>query len=812
MGDEPTRAAVTSASPLRTAVDDDEADARGLPETPRLFFYVATSAALVIAALYFGRAVLMPFALAAFLAFVLDPLVTRLRRIGVPMALAVTLVVSMTLTLLGGLAALGAQQLVTLSRDLPTYQTTIEKKLRTLRPAPDGSNVLSGASRLVTVIENEINAARSALEPRSTSGTSGTSGARAPTRVLVEPAPPSPLRALRDMASPLMVPLAMAGLVIVLLAYMLAQRREISDRLIRLVGGDLHRMAEALNDAARRVSRYLVAQLLVNIGYGIPLALGLWLIGVPGALLWGALAALLRFVPYLGPLLAAVFPLLLAFAVDPGWSMVLWTGTLILVLELIVNNIVEPIAYSDSTGVSPVAVLLSAAFWVLVWGPMGLVLATPLTVCLVVLGRHLGALRFLDVMLGNEPAFDPPTQLYRRLISGDLEEAIALAGDEAERASLRAFYSDTGVPMLGLAAAWAARGASAKQRHRVLSGVAQIIEALREDHAGAEAAAPRVLCVGARSEFDALSAAMLAHALAQDGVAAQSLPAAAISAERITALSLDGVGTLVLCSFQSQPQTHARFVCKQLRRRHPELRIVLAAWAALPGTIASEALAAIGADALALTLAEAAARAAPAESVPLAAPPAADAGADVTDVTDVTESPEQYLARAAQHAVEVFRVPLATVCWRRPDAGWLQASAGRGAGVPEGTDPAAPGTPWAQVLADACPLTVADLARAPAWADAVPAALAALPAFAGVPLLDAAQQAVGVLAVHDAQAREFSTDELELLARIGQTLGAELADLPAEAEGGPAAGDDAASAPSYPGAAQRPAYVGTASA
>jgi predicted PurR-regulated permease PerM/methylmalonyl-CoA mutase cobalamin-binding subunit len=808
MGDEPPREAAIAASPLRTAVDDDDADARVLPPAPRLFFYITASAALVIAALYFGRAVLMPFALAAFLAFVLDPLVTRLRRIGVPMALAVTLVVSMTLTLLGGLAALGAQQLVTLSRDLPTYQTTIEKKLRALRPAPDGSNVLSGASRLKTVIENEINAARSALEPRSTSG------ARAPTRVLVEPAPPSPLRALGDMVSPLMVPLAMAGLVIVLLAYMLAQRREISDRLIRLVGGDLHRMAEALNDAARRVSRYLVAQLLVNIGYGIPLALGLWLIGVPGALLWGALAALLRFVPYLGPLLAAVFPLLLAFAVDPGWSMVVWTGTLILVLELVVNNVVEPIAYSDSTGVSPVAVLLSAAFWVLVWGPMGLVLATPLTVCLVVLGRHLGALRFLDVMLGNEPAFDPPTQLYRRLISGDLEEAIALAGDEAERASLRSFYSETGVPMLGLAAAWAARGASAKQRHRVLSGVAQIVEALREDHAGAEAAAPRVLCVGARSEFDTLSAAMLAHALAHDGVAAQSLPAAAIGVERISALSLEGADALVLCSFQSQPQTHARFVCKQLRRRHPELRIVLAAWAALPGAIASDALAAIGADALALTLAEAAARAAPADSATLAAPPAAETAAEDTGVVDM---PQQQLARAAQHAVEVFRVPLATVCWRRPDGSWLQASGGRAAATVEAGSPAAPGTPWAQVLADASPLTVADLARAPTWADAVPAALEALPAFAGVPLLDASQQAAGVLAVHDAQAREFSADEIELLARIGQTLGTELAALPpaawqAEAEGRSAAADNAASAPSYPGAAQRPAYAGTASA
>lgn len=576
-----------------------------VPDAPR-FFFVAASSAIIVIALHFGQALLVPLALAALLAFVLDPLVTRLRRIGVPMVLAVTLVVATTLALLGSLATLGAQQITTLSGELPTYQSTIQKKLRELRPASGSGGLVSGASRLIAVIEGELNAARAAIEPGNTDAK------RAPTRVQVEQAPPSPLRAVWQMVEPMLVPLASAGLVIVLLAYMLAQRREISDRLIRLAGDDLHRMAEALNEAARRVSRYLAAQVLVNIGCGVALALGLWLIGVPGALLWGALAAVLRFVPYLGPLLAAALPLLLAFAVDPGWSMVLWTAAWIVVLELVVNNVVEPLAYGGSTGVSPVAVLLSAGFWVLVWGPMGLVLATPLTVCFVVLGRHLGSLRFLDVLLGNDPALDPPTQLYRRLISGDRDEAIAQAGNEAERTGLRAFYSDIGVPMLAMAAAWSVHSASSRQRRRALSGAARIVEEMRADHAGAESAAPRLLCIGARSEFDTLSARMLAHALAHEGVEAASLPALAIGAEGIASLPLEGVSTLVLCAFHPQPQVYARFVCKRVRSRAPHLRIVLAAWAAPQGLEEPQTLAAIGVDELATTLAQVASRLAPA--------------------------------------------------------------------------------------------------------------------------------------------------------------------------------------------------------
>lgn len=791
----------------RTTAATERADASAVADgagaavaagAPRLFFVLA-SAAIVVAALHFGKPVLMPLALATLLAFVLDPLVTRLRRVGVPMAAAVALVVTTTLGLLGALSVLGAQQLAVLSRDLPSYQITIQQKLRELRPAPGGNSLVGGAARLMSAIEGEIDAARSAIEPRSAQRP-------APTRVQVEPAPAAPLRALGDMAAPLLVPLATAGLVVVLLAYMLAQRREVSDRLIRLVGGDLHRMADALNDAARRVSRYLVAQVLVNVGHGAVFAFGLWWIGVPGGPLWGALAAALRFVPYLGPLLAAVMPLLLAFAVDPGWSLVLWTLALVVALELAINNVVEPMAYGRSTGVSAVAVLVSAAFWALVWGPMGLVLATPLTVCLVVLGRHLGALRFFDVLLGTGPAFDKPMQLYRRLISGDREEALAMAADEAERTSLRDFYSATGVPMLALAAAWAARHASPQQRHRVCSGAAGIVAALREDHGGAELSPARVLCVGARSEFDTLSAEMLAHTLAHQGVAAQSLPAAAIAADGIAALPLDGVQTLVLSTFHAQPQTHARFVCKRLRRRSSQLRIVLAVWAGETAHDLRDAavLAEIGADALAVTLAEAASRALPDDACVATAPvPAPTQG-------EVGPSARERLLRAAQRAAEVFHVPLCTLLWRDGRGAACLVRAGRHVRT-QSDAPAAqalmePGTPWAGVVARGTALAVRDLACEPAWAAPAPP-FDALVAFAGVPLRDGVGHVVGVLALHDERARSFSDDELHLLARMAGALSNDLAAVGAEAQAA-----SASSAESYPPSGVLPAAAGATTA
>ena len=247
------------------------------------------------------------------------------------------------------------------------------------------------------------------------------------------------MQIITTVVGPLVSPLATAGIVIVFVIFMLLKREDLRDRFIRLAGSrDLPRTTQALDDAARRVGRYLLMQLVVNTTYAIPIGIGLWLIGIPNPILWGMLCGLLRFVPYIGPIVAAFFPLALAIAVDPGWTTFLLAGAWFIVVELISNNVVEPWLYGASTGLSPIAIIAAAVFWTWLWGPIGLLLSTPLTVCLVVLGRHVPQLAFLDVILGNEPVLEPPELLYQRLLVGDPNEATERAEEYLREHSLAA--------------------------------------------------------------------------------------------------------------------------------------------------------------------------------------------------------------------------------------------------------------------------------------------------------------------------------------------------------------------------------------
>src|SRR5919202_347338 len=264
---------------------------------------------------------------------------------------------------------------------------------------------------------------------------------------------PAPLQVIQNIIGPLLEPLATTGIVVVFVIFMLLQREDLRDRLIRLAGADdLQRTTQALDDAAHRVSRYLVAQTIVNVTYGVPIALGLWFIGVPNPVLWGILAMVLRFIPYIGPWIAAMFPLALSVAVDPGWSMLLWTVGLFLAVELISNNLVEPWLYGSSTGLSAVAIVVAASFWTWLWGPVGLLLSTPLTSCLVVLGRHVEQLQFLDVMLGDRPALSPDENFYQRILAGDAEEVLGHAELILQQCSLSSYSDEVVLKALEIAA------------------------------------------------------------------------------------------------------------------------------------------------------------------------------------------------------------------------------------------------------------------------------------------------------------------------------------------------------------------------
>ncbi len=598
---------------------------------------------LVVAMLYFGRDIFAPLALAALLAFMLDPLVNLVRRTGLGRNVAVLLVILSTVTVLAGTAWFVGGQVVQLSKDLPTYQKTVQQKLRGLRQLNTGHGPLDDASRMLGAVEVELDAAQ-----RELAKTTQRAAPRTAQRVVVEAAPRTALQTMGDWLQPMLAPVGTAGIVLVVLVFLLLERNDMRERLLRLVGGDMHRTTEALGDAGERVSRYLGMQLLVNVGYGVPMAAGLWLIGIPGALLWGVLAGLMRFVPYVGPVIAAVFPLALAVAVDPGWGMLGWTLALVVTLELVSNNLVEPWLYGSSTGLSPLAIIISAVVWTALWGPAGLILATPLTVCLAVMGRHLPGLQWLDVLLGNTPVYDAPTRLYQRLLADDAAEAMDLASDEVDAHGLQAFYNTTALPALRLATQAHGRLATAEHQKRLCEGMAALLRELRLDHPVApstagqdgsqggqgsqevaslsptpsalspvadDAAANQVpwLCIGTRLQPDTLAAEMLGHSLAcalhekhpAAGWADRVLSASALDADHLPWLNLDGVRVVCLSSFSSTPQAQVRHATRRLQRHKPGLQIVAALWNATPDMVTPDAAAVLGVQAVVTSLADA---------------------------------------------------------------------------------------------------------------------------------------------------------------------------------------------------------------
>ena len=369
---------------------------------------------IIIVTLYAGREVFIPLALAILLSFVLAPLVRLLQRLRAPRSVAVVVVVLLAFVAIFSLGSVVAGQVTELAADLPRYQSTMREKIRSLRGLAIGP--LGRAADILQDIGNELKRSPTGqseptVKPPSPEERSEVAPNKdlPPIPVEVREPPAGPLRTIGSLIMPLLHPLATTGLIVIFVIFMLVQREDLRNRFIRLAGAhDLQKTTAALDDAAHRLSRLFLSQLAINAAFGLVIGLGLWVIGVPSPALWGILAGVLRFVPYIGAFIGAAFPLALAAAVDPGWSLFVWTALLFLAIEPIVGHVIEPLLYGHTTGLSPVAVVLSATFWTLLWGPIGLVLAAPLTVCLVVLGRHTERLRFIDVLLGDRPALSPP--------------------------------------------------------------------------------------------------------------------------------------------------------------------------------------------------------------------------------------------------------------------------------------------------------------------------------------------------------------------------------------------------------------------
>jgi predicted PurR-regulated permease PerM len=529
---------------------------------------------IVVGALYLGSEILIPLALAILLSFMLAPIVIRLRRWRLGRIPSVLIVVVLVFTALLGLASVVGTQIVDLATNLPRYEWNLRSKIRDLSIAIPSGGVVEQTSEMLRDLGEELEEATAPAEKAE-------SGAEAPPPepipVRVQRPAPTPMQTLREIGGPLVAPIATAGLVVVFVIFMLLQREDLRDRIIRLVGAsDVARTTEAMNDAAKRISRYLLMQLVINLLYGIPVGVGLYFIGVPNPILWGMLATILRFIPYVGPVIAALFPIALSFAVAPGWTIPLLTIALFVVLELFSNNFLEPWLYGSSTGLSPVAVLVAAVFWTTLWGPVGLLLSTPLTVCLVVLGRHVPQLAFFDVLLGDEPALAPEVKFYQRLLAHDPEEAEEIADEYLEEEELEKLYDAVIMPALGLAEQDRLRGALDRATvNQIAEDVIGLIDDLAVEHApefeeDAEDAdvapeRPPVLCIGARNGLDEAAAAMLAQLLARRGFAATTMPHDVLSGKNMARLPGQEASTIFLCYVNPAATQHAHRVVRRLR-------------------------------------------------------------------------------------------------------------------------------------------------------------------------------------------------------------------------------------------------------
>jgi predicted PurR-regulated permease PerM len=582
----------------------------------------------IVAALYFARDVLVPIALAVLLSFVLAPLVRRLQYWRFPRIVAVFIVAIFAFSIIFGLGAFMVSQVSQLANDLPRYQSTLRDKIQSLQGVATGAGPLERASDVLKDLKKQLD--KPAGAPTADPSLSSQAQSNRPIPVEVRQPDPGALQVLGALIEPLIHPLTTTGIVVIFVIFILLQQSDLRNRLVRLAGAkDLHRTTAALDDAGQRLSRLFLTQLVLNASFGVVIGLALWLIGVPSAPLWGMLAMIMRFVPYIGALISAVFPVVLAAAVGPGWTMVLMTGALFLIAESVVGQAIEPLIYGHSTGLSPVAVITAATFWTWLWGPIGLILATPLTMCLVVLGRHVDQLKFLDVMFGDEPPLTPAELIYQRMLARDPVEAADQARVFLREKPLTAYYDEILLEGLRLAQADAQRGSlDEDQMRRVRDAVADIIDDLathtdvdnastgsaegesplaqleRAEEKVEEKALPErwrtgksVLCIPGPSLLDEALAAIVTHLLEHRGIGARAEQVDALSISRILSWDTAGVELVCLCFLEAVTAAQIRYAIRRIHRRMPYVSIIVVSLGR-PRSVEGDGASAAGAEAV----------------------------------------------------------------------------------------------------------------------------------------------------------------------------------------------------------------------
>ncbi len=547
--------------------------------TERIAFFFGA-----IAVLYFARGILIPLAFALVLAFLLTPAVTQLKRLGISRVWAVFVTVLIASAAVAGTGWIIASQLAQVANRLPGYRDNIDRKIEALQ-APDTGPFANAARSLKAISEELTQSPAGGKQPND----SAAPVAARPLAVQVVEPDTNQLTAIWRMARTSLLPLASCAIVLIFAVFILIEKEDLRNRLLRLAGTSrLNRMTEALDDAARRVSRYLALQVLVNACFGFLVGVGLYFIGVPNPALWGALAAILRIVPYAGTITAGLLPIALSLAVFDQWLPPILVFLLFAVLELITANLVEPILYGVHTGISSLALLVTTVFWAALWGPAGLILSTPLTVCVVVLGRYIPQLAFLHILLGDEQPLLAAARLYQRLLAMDQQDARAVVDAFLKEGTLARLYDSVLVPALTMAE---------EDRHRAaLDSVREeffflnINEMVAEfSEYGPPATDPpaddrlhfkgRVLCIPAYDQADEISAAMLAQLIEQRGGIALSFPSGADWEEMLESVKPGIDDAICISALEPYAFAPARDACRRIRLRFPDVRLLVGIWA-----------------------------------------------------------------------------------------------------------------------------------------------------------------------------------------------------------------------------------------
>lgn len=755
--------------------------------------YLITGATLVvaIAALYFGRTILIPLALGTLLAFTLQPLVIRLRRLGLGRSGAVAVVVTVAMALLLGFVFMAGSQVATLANNLPSYKTNLEQKIRFLKSSAANGSALDQASVALRDLGRQINADN---ESAPQAPVRGQAPQGKPVQVQVVPSDGGSLQVATDLLGRGLGPAALIGLVFIFMVFILLEHEHLRDRLIRLMGGrEMNLTTQAMSEAGDRVSRYLALQVLVNASYGVPVGVGLYLIGVPNALLWGLMAMVLRFVPYVGPFIAALFPVALAIAVDPGWSMLGWTLALFAVSEVINNNVVKPLLYTSSTGLSAVAMIAAAVFWTTLWGPAGLFLSLPLTVCLVVVGHYVPQLHFLYLLLGNAPALTPPERFYQRMLAGDALEGAEIAVEFAAVHGIRGFHQQVALVALQLAEADRRRNMLSAERAEALSATMRDVfariqdfhdpmPALREQPDAAvgeeeliwgEAA---VLCVGSRTPLDTALAALLAQALQVRGIDAW-----AVAAESLAGTGIKQVGSslelVTLVQLSDTGGIHVQQLCRRLRK-HSGARLLLAVLEEpgdLPGP---ESVVQDVADGVVRSFEEALQwteeRARSSIEAPMTPAPLVQhederlAALGRTGLLDT--APEAVFDRMTESLKEAFDVPIALLALVDAERQFWKSSAGMPASLCDVRESPRSTSICGHVVAANAVLVIEDTWRDSRFANNPILREQGIRFYAGAPLRTAAGLVIGSLCVMDTRPRRISKAEEAFLLLSAQQV------------------------------------------